>query len=279
MPVSAYDAEGRLKKHALAGTSLAVDPSREAQRRQFGELYEEAKTDPAGGREAMLSRLSERYGDYEKQQASRLAEIASRKSMFDKEVSGLRDPALEESFERYKDTNARDEDIYRWRESHMPAEMLDEAKKKFEGMTWEERRAWAQESIDPSVEGADLLITPSVTPERGDALKALKNVSKLQKGDFRWDQVLPSLKKKAPLSEKKYWEELGGVKLRQYYGGKMAKQLYREQYAGKEAAYLKKISDEVERINEQYIPLQEEEYERTQRLQDRVELYNMFLGG
>ena len=92
MAISAYDPSGRLKKHALLGTSLAVDPTRTAQRGQFEELHKEAALS-GGGREAMKGRLTGRFQQFGQPQVERLSEIAEQKAGFETEARDLRDPA------------------------------------------------------------------------------------------------------------------------------------------------------------------------------------------
>jgi len=60
MAISAYR-QGKLKKNPLLGSSLAVDPNREQERKDFMSLYGEAKQIAGEGRAGMVRRLSERY--------------------------------------------------------------------------------------------------------------------------------------------------------------------------------------------------------------------------
>jgi len=60
MAISAYR-QGKLKKNPLLGSSLAVDPNRAQERKDFMSLYGEAKEVAGEGRAGMVRRLSERY--------------------------------------------------------------------------------------------------------------------------------------------------------------------------------------------------------------------------
>lgn len=92
MAVSAYDPSGRLKKHALLGTSFAIDPTQAEKRRKFKDLYEEARLQDTKSREATKGRLSARLKGYEQEQASRLAKIAEQKMGFEEELANLKTP-------------------------------------------------------------------------------------------------------------------------------------------------------------------------------------------
>lgn len=261
MPVSAYDASGRLKKHALAGTSLAVDPGRAAERKQFGKLHEEATAAAGEGRQFMEDKLKQRFKSFGEPQQARLAEIAAQKKAFEVETRGLQDPEKEAGFARWEKDSAENiaKKQHRWRELDMPEEFLSGAKKKLKGMDWKERRAWASDR---------------------DMWQTQKGYDRLGGGEGSYAKAFGGKTSRAKNWEKNWWKKLGGTKARQYYGGKMAKQMYEDQYGPNAAgAYMKDLSDEVDRINAAYIPLREEEGERQQRLADRVEMYNMFLGG
>jgi hypothetical protein len=148
MPISAYDSEGRLKKHALKGTSFAVDPSRSAQRQQFGELYNEAKANPAGGREAMLGKLKSRFTKYGNQQNNRLSDLAKQKELLSGQGPGLRDTDYEADLDRYTQWQEQYGDQpwveKNFKTTHIPQDVLDETNERFEGMGWREKRDWAE---------------------------------------------------------------------------------------------------------------------------------------
>jgi len=73
MAISAYRG-GKLKKHALRGTSLAADPTRATERKTFGDLYARARANPQMSREDLReSTASEFYGG---ERAKGLAAIA-----------------------------------------------------------------------------------------------------------------------------------------------------------------------------------------------------------
>lgn len=76
MAVSAYSAEGLLKKNPLLGTSLGVDPTRVAQAQKFGELHERAKgfTQDRAGFQKVIG------GEYEALQKQGLADLATQQA-------------------------------------------------------------------------------------------------------------------------------------------------------------------------------------------------------
>lgn len=260
MPVSAYDQSGRLKKHALAGTSLAVDPDRAEQRSQFQELHKEARTAGAKGRETMVNTLTDRYKKFGNPQMERLSEIAEQKQGFETQAAGLRDRKLEQGFAEYTKNVEADQKnkVYKGRNLHMPDEVLQGAKTKLDEMSWEERKEWA--------DNRDMYATDMGYKALGQGLG-------------QGYRGAPGSKMAATL-DKQYWKKQGGKKRREYYQGKMATQMYDEKYgAAKQRAYEENFNKEVDRINESYIPLQEEEGQRQERLADRAELYNLFVGG
>jgi len=257
MPVSAYDQSGRLKKHALAGTSLAVDPDRAKQRSQFQELHKEARTAGAKGRETMVTKLTDRYKKFGNPQMERLAEIAEQKQGFETEAGGLRDRKLEQRFTEFEKNSEADRSARNNlpRNLHMPDDVKMEAEEKLKGMGWEERRDYfGNKDVWDTGMGYSLL---------GQGKGVGSKIS----------QAMPGY-------EEQYWKKLGGKKRRGYYHGKMASRVYADKYgAEKQRAYEANFNKEVDRINESYIPLQEEEGQRQERLADRAELYNLFVGG
>lgn len=100
--MAAYDPQGRLKKNALRGTSLAVDPKRSKQRQQFQSLYEEARTEAGQGRVGMAGKLQSRAQKFGAAQRSRLAEIGAQQRGFEEEYRGAFDPEKERRFAMYE---------------------------------------------------------------------------------------------------------------------------------------------------------------------------------
>lgn len=222
MALAAYDAQGRLKKHALLGTSLAVDPNRASQRQAFEDLYGEAKqaASQGVGREGFLNTLSNRYGAYERGSTQSLNELARQAHGFEDEASKLRDREFEDEVRtrasKFRDMTSglKDIDATKFRKVRKAASpLVDEAQQKWKQMTPQERANY--------------------TVNKG-----------MNRKQFAMDYVLGG--------EKRAMDEY--------------------------AAYEAKINQEVDRINANYIPLQQEYADRQQRLADRVELYNLFLG-
>lgn len=304
MPVSAYDASGRLKKHALAGTSLGADPGRAAERAQYGELFAEAREHAGEGREYMRRKLSQRFGQYAKPQQARLDAIAKKRAGFEEQARALRDREKEHGFERYADW-ASDLEAGDWKTKmregiwdlqHVPEEFRAAAEEAFKNMTWRERRDWAegqdwykQTLARPTVRNAEKRQKESDKRNQLGALGADLTGTAPGFGMVPYGHKLPFAKKfsrlisgkRQPPTEKQYWSKLGkqtGVD--KFYKARMSKDLYTAQY-GTEAqrTYEQRVSDEIDRINEQYIPLGTEAAEREARMADRMDLYNMFLGG
>jgi len=79
MAISAYK-QGKLKKNPLLGTSLAVDPNREAERESFQALYGEAREIANEGRSGMVKRLSERYQDFGRPHVAEMGRLGAERS-------------------------------------------------------------------------------------------------------------------------------------------------------------------------------------------------------
>jgi hypothetical protein len=100
--------------------------------------------------------------------------------------------------------------------------------------------------------------------------REIPGAKRIKKGSLVYEESLDGGGK----SKKKKIERARQKKLGDY-----ARRAWEAKYGGdREENYLQRISDEVDRINKHYIPLQEEEAGRHARLADRAELYNMFLG-
>jgi hypothetical protein len=224
--VAAYDEMGRLKKNALLGTSLAVDPNRATQRQAFNDLYGEAKeaATQGMGREGFLSRLSSRYGDYERSQHQTLGELARQSQGFVSEAQKLRDFEKEDEL-RQRASKFRDMTSgLKGKDGKLEAAEFGQLKKSAPALVDEAQQKWKK-----------------MTPIEKAEQKVGKGVNQR-----RWimDYVLGG--------EKRAMDE--------------------------HAAYEANINQEVDRINSSLIPIQQEYADRQQRLADRVELYNLFLG-
>lgn len=142
--VAAYDEQGRLKKHALLGTSLAVDPNRASQRQQFEELYGEAKTAASQGigREGFLNRLSDRFGSYAQGQQPTLGELARQSQGFVTEAQKLRDFKFEDETrqraQKFHDMTSGLRDA----EGKVTASKFGQIKKGAKALTMEAKKKW-----------------------------------------------------------------------------------------------------------------------------------------
>ena len=229
---SAYDASGRLKKHALLGTSLAADPTRTAERKRYESLHEEAKGFAGQGRAPMLTQLQSRWQEYGSGQQKRLQKIADLKGGFEEEYADVvrPDPKEESRFAAYdkyiEEEGFKKKKVAGLKRKGVPADFLSEAREQYRA---DKKQYRSERTAARRTEKAGF--DPGPAP------------------------VKPGLRGRYVKSQ---WEER--------YGG-----------AG-EQAYRDQITAEVDKINQQYIPLQEEEFERQERLANRVDLYNLFLG-
>ncbi len=89
MAISAYRGE-KLKKHALRGTSLAVDPTRASERKTFGDLYSRARANPQISREALRESVaSEFYGGARAKGLAAIAEARGQIGVLGGEISDI----------------------------------------------------------------------------------------------------------------------------------------------------------------------------------------------
>ena len=229
---AAFDTEGRLKKHALRGTSLASDPTRAVERGQFKELHAEAKT-KGWGRKQMTAQLTDRYKTFAGEQQRSLADIARKKGLaMDKyESRNLGgDEALEEDFSRYN-AGVRSEEFdvrtkSEWRGQDLRvSEVKSKASKK-------DMAAWTDYAAEHG--------------KNAWSEKSYKNWAERKN------------KKSLASFRKPQWEEQAGLAAQN-----------REE---------NRINDEIAKINETYIPLEQNQAQRQARLRSRMEMYNMFLG-
>lgn len=259
MAISAYDPSGRLKKHFLLGTSFATDPEKSLERQNLQKLYEESRSAAGGGRETMLSRLAPRLESYATQESGRLAELAAKKQGFEQAYANLANPELQQKFQDYQDVieqgrNLNPNAFIRYTDiptasgeplkapSGIPEDILKQASEQWQAMTIPQRVEWSQTHEHPG----EKLFNP---PKPGGGIKISPSDLK------RWRQSEPLA------------------------AGQLAQNLWREQYGPEaQAAHQSQLLEQQSNINTAYQSLLEEEQARNQRLADRVELYNMFLG-
>jgi hypothetical protein len=260
MALSAYTSKGLLKKHALLGSSLAVDNKRKNQRAEYQGLHKEARglVGGGGGRKTMRGRLQSRLNTA---QQTGLADIARRKGNITNELAGLRDIDLE---------NRLDKDAAAY--AGWGKEIADNP-----AYSW-----------DPSTQ-SDLLgglgNTPNIPdPYRARAQTALNEIGldKAKTKEFEDAQKDTYLVRPHPDTPDvwglgNYGYSHDAQKKTQFNANWFEKNI--SGAASQRAAYDKNLNSEVDRLNQQYIPLQEQEAGRKKRIQSRLELYNMFLGG
>ncbi len=112
MPISAYDEEGRLKKHALQGTGLgsATDSETMKQAAQFEAIHEEAQARNLGQGE-MQGILQSRATTFNEQQQSRLSQIAEQQDAMNTRYEATGDEKLEERFALQAAGGPRDDEF------------------------------------------------------------------------------------------------------------------------------------------------------------------------
>lgn len=279
MPL-AYDAQGRLKKRALLGTSFAVDPTKSKQREQFKALHEEAKTRAGQGRDFMLGQVQDRWQNFEEDQTSKLQALAEQKQGFASELAGVRDPEEEARFEAYRELKAMSNQPGQYRnlaKAGIPEEFLKEAEREYYKL--HPSRQQVKGSLLPSerarMEQAGLLRRggggSSVLDKQLKPLKTLGKIKPIKK-------IGKKIKKFFGGKSEKEREKEKEIK-RQRNLAKYVKQKLEEQYNEQLARdYEERAAAETERFQRSYMTAQEEENMRMQRLADRAELYNMFLG-
>jgi len=159
---SAYDTEGRLKKHALMGTSFATDPYKKKERTQFQTLYGEAKEAASHGigQEGMLKRLQSDWQGYASNQLSRLEQIAKEREMIQSEgeanISALTDPEKEKRFTAYQQwaslspQTQQHTGIYKLTNMGIPSDFVKEAKRAYLNMNQSDRKAYAKDHGVPA---------------------------------------------------------------------------------------------------------------------------------
>lgn len=253
MAISAYGPSGRLKKHALLGTSFAVDPKQELKRKQFETLYGEAKLAAGEGREPMLGALQSRFKGFEEEQAGRLAKLAEQKGAFEQQYAELNNPEVEENFKKYQEFLAKGE------KGTNPEKFKGYGSGAARGIPWMMR---APQGLPEEVITEAWQQWHGMTPEEQ---------SEWSRTHSHFGKKLP---KKLNFQTAKKWD-----KRQPWVVGQLAQNIWADMYGTqKQQEYQENLTKAQEKINTAYTSLQGEEAGRQQRLADRIDLYNMFLG-
>jgi hypothetical protein len=269
MALSAYDEEGRLKKHALQGTGLgaATDKKGSAQRAQFSKLHEEAMEQNLS-EEQMKTRLQGRMDEFGGHQQNRLAEIAKQRGGMEERYAATEDPTAEKRFEIYDQQG-----FGGWK---FDDEFRGEAR-----ADWEEAGGGSSKELKKHAFG-DRAERDAWTSKKGG-----KRVAAAQKSLM---EQHPELAKMTSKKELKAFRTEEGYKLNKAARKKIEKRnekalknyradQWQSMYDWKAAkAYEERRLAVEQEIDETYIPLGVEAGERQGMIQDRLELYNLFLG-
>ena len=169
----------------------------------------------------------------------------------------------------------------------MPTEFLAQVEEDYNAMSWQERRDYAIENRDALFfEGYDKEKLASTAKKdailpyiQGEAKTMIRDI--MRADPYRMSEGGPTQTEDPNVHQLYYGLDLSKKRdFAQGVAGHMARTKFEKEYgSGAQESYEENIMKEVDKINESYIPLQEEEEERNKRLQDRMELYNMFLGG
>jgi hypothetical protein len=245
----------------------------------------------------MLKRLSSRYGDYAKRQESRLAQIAEQQKGFEAQAAGIRDP------EREKQLTLTAQDWAR-KVGRIPGGPLAEARPGETNVAEQWFMGMPSKDLTRFRRLHEFYREARSRGPEGQA----KFMAKQQRGREMMEKNAPEIFKQPWVSQ-----QFPELDLREFYGGTdvaaadpILKQLIeapRGKGAGWRGPYLRErefareytklaqkqseqniadyeadIGEQVDVINRAYIPLGEEAEERRSRLQERADLYNMFLG-
>ena len=271
MALSAYDEDGRQKKHALQGTGLgaATDKPGTAQREQFRELHQEALSENLTEAQ-MKTRLQGRFDQWGGHQQSRLAEIAKQRGEMDERYASTGDPEAERRFDIYEqqglggwkfDKGFKQEGKAAWEEKGGAAGSRYKDAIEFRGKdTWEAAFGGKKEQKALSAARRDL-------SDPDSPLRSMTSKKELKK--FRTEEGYRLSKDARRTIAKKNRRALKNYRADRWksmYDWKAAK------------AYEDRRAAVAEEIDETYIPLGVEAGERQGMIQDRLELYNLFLG-
>lgn len=267
MAISAYGSGGRLKKHALLGSSLATDPGRIQTRKRFRSLYDEARQTTGLGRSSMRDRLQGRFQQFGMGQQRRIKGIETQRTGLEREYQGAADSAKEAGFANYNKYIGTGGNQATWAQlTGRPSDMTS-----FETTLYYDKR-----SDKPSEYGLDRdYLTKAVedfkktggwTDSSDDFKTIMQTSARTQHRDPRgWGEAM---RKKNILTAQ---NETNMTKF-------LRDRLAQDFGPGSQKAYQQTRTDLASRIDETYIPLREEARQRLESLADRKNLYNMFLG-
>ncbi len=284
MALSAYDDEGRLKKHALQGTGLAIQTGAKAEgrRERFGALHEEARAGKFT-REQMTDRLQGRFEEYGGGQQGRISQIAEKTGAMEARYAASKDPEAERYFQLY----AQGEGGTRPDDFNVSAKQawVDAGGAFGEYDRGDLEKRSFKKNLERDAFGREWTGTASSSTGR----KAAQRLDK----DYLKDEANRNLFTMTSDQALHDWKaEFGGGK----YGlqqstrediarrnkaslNTFSKNRWRNLYDWKAARAYEERRGAIEtEIDESYKPLVKESAERQALIEDRMEMYNLFLG-
>lgn len=274
MAFSAYDEEGRLKKNALQSTGLgaATDQATVKQRKQFEELHDEARRTGATEDE-MKGILQSRMNQYAGDQQGRMAQIAEQRGAMEARYAATGDAETERRFDLQSSGGPRPEE-YRL-ESRAAWEEAGGAAGKYKQGGLKKSRSFKDKLGMSAWMGDDVSVKDAKKLEKNflkDNPDLYKMTSKKQLKAFRGeigDEKFGLRKSQRRSIEKKNERHLKNFRRDRWNS------LYDWEA---EKAYNQRRQDVAAEIDKSYIGLGEESEERQALIENKLELYNMFLG-
>ncbi len=290
MAISAFGERGRLKKHALMGSSLGQDPRRSKERKKFRGLHEEARQAKMG-RKGMTGLLRDRLQMESTPQFSRLEQIRAKRQSLAQQYAGGRDPGLEKGFKAYETyvdlggpTNLSTPEGFK--DFGISNEFAEQARR-----GWSKLRSDEGGSVGPGSahggydlpEGVELPQRPAYSEEmspqerQAETSRYLQEMSAL---DLPASSNLSVSPNASPAAAGYLVKAVGESRdENQQRLAEYTKQQFADKYGPAAAKkYRKKLASKASQLNQAYIPLGEEATTRQKRLSEKVNLYNMFLG-
>lgn len=267
MAISAYGPQGRLKKHPLLGTSMLSDPSRKDAVKQFRGLHQEAVASKDTSRAAGVKRLSKKYETFAAPHTTRLGEIAKLQKGLGEKSQALRDPAREakltEKQKEYQEISSKLEGLSG--QALVDAHKTTTYQQGVEAAKYYHDLRTRNKAIDLGFGGgADWVKREATTPTGDDPIYRASE----------WPGAAGGSPENA--IEAGLFGVGPGVAGSQYFKNYYAMRLAEAQ--GQTTNYEDKVNAEIDMLNQSFLPLEEERVDRSKRLQDRADLYNMFLG-
>ena len=294
MAISAFGPQGRLKKNALRGTALGVDPSRTAERGQFQALHEEAR---AGNfnQSQMRQRLSGRNDAFGAETQGRLSGLASQRSGLQQEQAALFDPAKERGFAQFQggvmDRGFQSEFQGKWAAGEGAGEGFQKGyQSRFDFLTKDFSKSdLAQMRSDPKDDPSttagmnkDRLSNQRITEANIAARERYQSMEDRAQAGFEGGGVfmrggIEGTKPGNQVAKDQYDKWLG-KKVKKARGGFVQSEWESAYGPEAQSAYSSRVGTGTSRIQEATGRIARTQAQNRQNLASRTELYNMFLG-